>query len=63
MFLLDQRDGRIEQSLARVDAATKAQPKDSALARLAGAFPARLRSERDRWMLLALIRLLPAVVA
>lgn len=30
---------------------------------LAGAFPARLRSERDRWMLLALVRLLPAVVA
>jgi hypothetical protein len=30
---------------------------------LAGAFPARLRGERDRWMLLALIRLLPTVVA
>lgn len=30
---------------------------------LAGAFPARLKGERDRWMLLALVRLLPAAVA
>jgi hypothetical protein len=30
---------------------------------IARAFPARLRSERDRWMLLALIRLLPTAVA
>lgn len=30
---------------------------------LAGAFPARLKSERDRWMLLALVRLLPVAVA
>ena len=30
---------------------------------IASAFPARLRSERDRWMLLALIRLLPTAVA
>jgi len=33
------------------------------LADVARAFPARLRSERDRWMLLALIRLLPTAVA
>ena len=33
------------------------------LAEVARAFPARLRSERDRWMLLALIRLLPTAVA
>ena len=30
---------------------------------LARAFPARLKSERDRWMLVALIRLLPTAVA
>jgi hypothetical protein len=30
---------------------------------IARAFPARLRSERDRWMLLALIRLMPTAVA
>ena len=30
---------------------------------VARAFPARLRSERDRWMLLALLRLLPTAVA
>lgn len=30
---------------------------------LAGAFPTRLKSERDRWMLLALVRLLPTAVA
>ncbi len=34
-----------------------------ALPDIARAFPARLRSERDRWMLLALIRLLPTAVA
>ena len=33
------------------------------LPEIARAFPARLRSERDRWMLLALIRLLPTAVA
>jgi hypothetical protein len=34
-----------------------------ALPDIARAFPARLRSERDRWMLLALIRLMPTAVA
>lgn len=33
------------------------------LADIARGFPARLRSERDRWMLLAMIRLMPTAVA
>ncbi len=36
LFVLDQRDGRVDQSLERVSAAAKAAPKDAGLARLVG---------------------------
>lgn len=36
MFVIDERDGRVDQSLERVTAAAKAAPKDAALARLVG---------------------------
>jgi len=41
LFVLDQRDGRVEQSLERVNAAAAAAPKDASLARLVGDIAAR----------------------
>jgi tetratricopeptide (TPR) repeat protein len=41
LFVLDQREGRVDQSLERVNAAAAAAPKDASLARLAGDIAAR----------------------